>query len=244
MVISLYCYRVAIGCPARVTTSGTASKAFRQQLLRACLSHHTTGTPQDWQFEVGAYGKPALIMAQQLRYKLQFNLSHSQHWLVLAVAEGAAPSTQIGVDVEVPKAKRNTLEIARHCFAESEWTQLQALASTAATAAFYRLWVLKESYVKATGRGLTQALSAFNFSPVIAAERPVPQWEVVDSRGVDDNYLWRHFYIPWGSGHVGLTVGEPHPVASGSGPELQIFVVEQLGPEQWQFAPSVPEAIV
>ena len=88
-------------------------------------------------------GKPYLIGAPQV----QFNLSHAGDWAVCAV--GSHP---VGVDIEQCRAGRR--DVARRFFHPDEVQYLDTLSPAARTDAFYTLWTLKESYVKADGRGL------------------------------------------------------------------------------------------
>ena len=100
----------------------------------------------------GPVGKPFLSHYPDLH----FNISHSGTMAVCAVA--GAP---VGVDVEKHRAARNN--IAAHCFhpLEVEWLA----GSQDPDRDFTRLWTRKESFIKMTGRGITQPLNEFTALP-------------------------------------------------------------------------------
>lgn len=83
-----------------------------------------------------------------------FNLSHSQDFAVLGVGE-----KPIGVDIE--EIRPITLDIAEHYFFKGEYTYLKALPKADHALGFYRLWTLKESFMKAVGLGFQLPLDAF-----------------------------------------------------------------------------------
>lgn len=130
--------------------------------------------PQDWCFEYGAKGKPSLCHEQFLKTGIEFNLSHSGDWLLIALAQGRAHTKFIdqsaktrlglGVDIERARASTNIYPILNHYFSARETEALLALpGETAHRQRFFDLWALKESYIKATGLGLAQSLKSFAF---------------------------------------------------------------------------------
>jgi len=127
-------------------------------LLRLALSAAAGGDPGAWRFEAGLRGKPRLAAVHGLA-DLRFNLSHTRGMVTVALARGA----EVGVDVE-RRARRGRLdlELAESRFAPEEAESLRALSDDASRRErFLRLWTLKEAFVKATGRGLSQPLSEF-----------------------------------------------------------------------------------
>lgn len=87
---------------------------------------------------------------------LQFNLSHSGAWLALAVG---AP--RLGIDLEQSRRLADPLSLARRYCHPHELAQLLALPAGEQTAAFQRLWSLKEAVLKAHGGGLQAGLARF-----------------------------------------------------------------------------------
>jgi 4'-phosphopantetheinyl transferase len=100
--------------------------------------------------DIGKNSKPHF----KLHRGLHFNLSHSGQWVVAAFSY-----KPVGIDIE--KVKHVNLGIARRFFAADEITYLQALPENEQMEGFFRLWTLKESYLKALGTGLTRSLSSF-----------------------------------------------------------------------------------
>ena len=83
-----------------------------------------------------------------------FNCAHSGQWVVCAVDD--AP---VGVDIE--RVKSVDFDIANRFFSDEEYTTLMNVHKSERTAHFFRFWTLKESYLKAIGKGLRQSLGSF-----------------------------------------------------------------------------------
>ena len=101
----------------------------------------------------GAYenGKPFF----ENRPDIHFSISHSGKKVIAAFSD-----SEIGADIE--KISTADLKIAKRFFAQSEYEYLDSIAdSEKQTAEFYRLWTMKESYMKFTGLGMKQPLGSF-----------------------------------------------------------------------------------
>jgi 4'-phosphopantetheinyl transferase len=96
-------------------------------------------------FAVGAHGKPRLANGE-----LRFNLTHSGELALVAVS-----SVEVGVDVEQVKPHRDLTGVAKRVFTAAERAEVAAGGDRA----FYRHWVAKEAFVKATGRGISSLKS-------------------------------------------------------------------------------------
>ncbi len=129
-------------------------------LVRTVLSFYVNGevTPSEWQFGKNSYGKPHIIHPE-FGKKLSFNLSHCESAIVLAITQ----DRDIGVDIEWLHRQGQTIELASHYFSPLETKQLQSLPAQMQKDRFYDLWTLKESYVKARGKGLSIPLDSFSF---------------------------------------------------------------------------------
>lgn len=93
-----------------------------------------------------------------LSEKMVFNLSHSGHYVLCSIADTETART--GCDLEKTGIPR--LKVARRFFCRSEWDYIQKKASEdERKEAFYRYWVLKESFMKATRLGMKLPLDAF-----------------------------------------------------------------------------------
>lgn len=97
----------------------------------------------------GENGKPELD-------GFYFNLSHSHEMAVCAVSE-----CPVGCDIE--KIGKPLSKIARRFFHENEIQYLESLDEEQQNDGFYRLWTMKESYVKMTGEGMKVPLNQVEF---------------------------------------------------------------------------------
>lgn len=113
-------------------------------------------------------GKPQLSP----QIPLSFNLSHSGDFVLFA-----GDSQQIGVDIE--KIAPNFLDVAENYFTKAEQEQIFASSDLdKQEKTFFRLWTLKESYMKATGLGFSLPLHSFSVElgekqPVFAPSHPL-----------------------------------------------------------------------
>jgi 4'-phosphopantetheinyl transferase len=118
-------------------------------LLRIILSRYLNLEPNQLQFSYGIYGKPELgdTFSQQGLY---FNLSHSQSLAVYAIALHRS----VGIDLEYLRPMPDVQELAERFFSPSESAIIKALPKEEQQEVFFRIWTIKEAYLKATGEGL------------------------------------------------------------------------------------------
>jgi 4'-phosphopantetheinyl transferase len=128
-------------------------------LLRRMLTFYLGGPPARWQFAEGEFGKPKL--AERFRRPdIDFNLSHTRDLVAAAlVAHGT-----VGVDVEQIDIAKADFEVAQRYFAAAEVELLRRTPKPERANCFFRLWTLKEAYLKATGAGLGTPLDSFAFT--------------------------------------------------------------------------------
>lgn len=150
-------------------------------LVRAALSHYAGCDPAAWRFRPGEFGRPRIVEPEG--FPLDFNLSHTDGLIVCGIATG-----EMGVDVESVDRRTVPLALARRFFAPSEADALERLAPAAQPARFLEYWTLKESYIKARGKGLAIPLDHFAF--VLSADAP-PRISFVP--GFDDEPAGWHF---------------------------------------------------
>jgi 4'-phosphopantetheinyl transferase len=159
-------------------------------LLRAMLSYYFDAPPPAWRFVIDASGKPS-VDPNVGPHEIQFNLSHTRGLVAVALASRGA----IGVDVEEIDEGKADLAIAEAYFAPSEVELLQQAPPSERTRCFFRLWTLKEAYIKAIGKGLSAPLSsfAFSFDPI----------RIAFSLGSkNDAANWRFAILPASDRHV------------------------------------------
>lgn len=130
-------------------------------LLRAALAFAFGEPPRGWRFVLGAHGKPAARVGDAPA-PLSFNLSHTAG--MVGVAATAEPDREVGFDLE-NLTRDIDLKVAHRYFTPQEVSWLAALPKAERPRGFLRLWTLKEAFIKATGKGLTQNLASFRFVP-------------------------------------------------------------------------------
>ncbi len=128
--------------------------------LRILLSGYTGLPARDIQFSYSDNGKPSIAGANAA-----FNVSHSGDWVVLAMGCERA----IGVDIERIKPELEIDPIAGRYFSADEQDYLEA--SDDRHAAFFRVWVRKEAYVKACGSTLFTELKRVSVPVEDGAEK-------------------------------------------------------------------------
>ena len=85
---------------------------------------------------------------------LCYNLSHSGEYVICA-----ASNFSVGCDIE--KIKEAPLNVAKRYFCENEASFLEKMPEADRNEAFFRLWTIKESYVKMLKKGLAMGLDSF-----------------------------------------------------------------------------------
>jgi len=89
----------------------------------------------------------------------EMSVSHSGSLVALAVVDGPP----VGIDVEQIRTAE-VGELARLTFSDEERAAFEALADGERHGAFFTYWARKEAVVKATGRGMSIALSKLTMS--------------------------------------------------------------------------------
>lgn len=101
-------------------------------------------------FGTNDYGKPILLEPNGI----DFNISHSENWVVCAV-----DNNNVGLDIE--NIKPIDFKIAERFFSRDEYISLISQPAQIKLKYFYMIWTLKESFIKAEGRGLSIPLNSF-----------------------------------------------------------------------------------
>ncbi|MCH5203897.1 MAG: 4'-phosphopantetheinyl transferase superfamily protein [Oscillospiraceae bacterium] len=123
-------------------------------LSRALKEFGINYVPDETQVIRGEHGKPSLSEHPEVRY----NISHADGIAAVVVSE-----FECGIDCERIRAYRPS--VLKRCFCEEERSAVEAAPECEQNLMFFRLWTLKEAYVKALGRGLSFPLreAAFAF---------------------------------------------------------------------------------
>jgi 4'-phosphopantetheinyl transferase len=138
--------------------------------LRLVLAHYVGGDPDDLEFRVGPHGQPRLA-ADEVR----FSLARSGRLALIAVSRGP-----VGADLERVAARSGLADVTAARFPAREAACVAAGCCGSPTRSFYRHWIAKEAYLKATGLGLAGLRDTelvCGARPVIwFAGRPVAGW--------------------------------------------------------------------
>ena len=142
-------------------------------LLEAALAAEGVS---DFTMTCGHNGKPRLAHTQNIH----FSLSHSGTKVMCAVSD-----SDIGCDVE--RVAEIDMQIARRFFCAGEYESLmQCGDDEKRKILFFRYWTLKESFLKATGRGFQLPLNQFCVS--------FHDGDITVSQSVDQrNYYFQEF---------------------------------------------------
>lgn len=106
--------------------------------------------PYSAALSTGTNGKPVIDGCTSLF----FNLSHSGSKAICIIGE-----TENGCDIELIKEYHQP--IVNRFYAQGEIEYLSTCNEEERTKAFYRLWTLKESFMKVTGLGMSLPLNEF-----------------------------------------------------------------------------------
>jgi 4'-phosphopantetheinyl transferase len=132
-------------------------------ILRSVLMRRLPELRPHFPFLTARFGKPYLSGESTLR----FSVSHSDHRLVVALCESA----EVGVDLQFQDQSTDIEAIARCFFTSREREILSRTSLREKRSMFFRIWVLKEAWLKAQGTGLRVPLSvaevacAFDITP-------------------------------------------------------------------------------
>ncbi len=103
------------------------------------------------EYEFGEWGKPSL----KYQPGIHFSLSHSGDYAICSIGD-----KPMGNDIELIRPGR--LKVADRFFAKEELDWMYAVqAEEEITQRMFRIWTMKESFLKATGKGISLPLGDF-----------------------------------------------------------------------------------
>jgi 4'-phosphopantetheinyl transferase len=127
-------------------------------LLRSMLSAASGLPPAAMRFRRFPEGKPVLECPSAHTTDLRFSLSHADGIVACALAR----DEDVGIDVETIRATETLMETVEAIFTPTERAFLQSVPEAERPHLFFRLWTLKEAFIKATGEGLSRDLQSFS----------------------------------------------------------------------------------
>jgi len=120
-------------------------------------------------------GRPQLLL-DGAPTALALSLSHSGEWLACAIAD-----VPVGIDVELPRRRRDLDALARFAFAPEEAERLRQLPEPERSATFHTLWTLREARGKRKGEGMLPAQSRrISAMPGDAVHAEATSWSMLD----------------------------------------------------------------
>jgi 4'-phosphopantetheinyl transferase len=149
--------------------------------LRKVLSTALEIPAQDVSFLYSEQNKP-YIKEQYDNQSIEFNISHSGNYALIAINLAC----KIGVDIEKINKKTDFLSLSKRFFSEAENNELLKLDIDKQLDAFYRIWVMKESFIKANGKGVAFGLNQFSVSLLEAGRSKI---NIDVSKSCNDNWF-------------------------------------------------------
>ena len=143
---------------------------------------------RDRALSVGAWRLYTLALEQaEAAEEAPFNLSHSGDYVLVSIAP---EKEQVGCDIEVMKDAKDSL--AKRFFRQQEYEWMMAQEEKDRKEAFYRLWVLKESFMRATRYGMKLGLDSFELEIPEEGEPAL----CVQPDFVKGRYFFREYTVP------------------------------------------------
>ncbi len=169
--------------------------------LRTLIARYRGTATHRSAFHLGSHGKPALSPRPPLR----FNLAHSRHVALVALAA----AHEVGVDLEAIDGATEIEDVARHFFSSPECRALLGLPLERRRPGFFHVWTQKEAYLKGRGDGVVHGLDHFD----VSADPALPARLLADRRDPAAPERWRLLSLDLGDDFRGaLAVEGNEPV--------------------------------
>lgn len=173
-------------------------------LIRTSLSAYFRVDPAEWKFTKNGYGKPE-ISHPDGPVPVRFNISHTDGLIVCGITR----IDDIGVDVEdVQRSTRAAFEGLSSYFSRREIEDLRDLPRREQKRRFFDYWTLKESYIKAVGKGLSIPLDQFSFH---FRDNILSEFRTHPELGADAG-MWQFWRIPLTDRYLlAVAINSPNP---------------------------------
>lgn len=151
-------------CRGMKNSSAALRSAYCYMLLRLALKRKY-GITDKPTFTLNEHGKPFLDNYSGI----YFNMSHSDKKVVCAVAE-----SPVGVDIQ--DIRHLNLNVGKKFLTDAELDKVRELNDDALDKELSRIWCIKESYGKMTGKGFGEGFRSFEADRLILENRVFLTW--------------------------------------------------------------------
>lgn len=134
--------------------------------LRLLLAQYLASSPERITFYFNEYGKPFCTESE----KVYFNLSYSELYICYAISR-----YPVGVDIEFMKDIKELELLLQEVTSLEEITELKKKEPTNKLEIFYKIWTMKEAFLKALGIGLSYPLSK-----IVTSVFPKGKYSILD----------------------------------------------------------------
>lgn len=128
-----------------------------------------------------------------LPWEAVFNLSHSGFYALCSAETETDGHMKVGCDVERISDYRE--RVAKRFFCPKEYAHIQAQGEQERRQMFFRYWVLKESFIKATRQGMAMALNSFSFCVEDMEEGAHPVLDACPEPYRKEDFYFREFAL-------------------------------------------------
>jgi 4'-phosphopantetheinyl transferase len=149
-------------------------------LIRSIVSVKYGMSNEEINYIYNLYGKPFL----DSNIDFSFNVSHSGSWVV------AITGTRQLLGIDIEKIKPIEMEVAKRFFAAEEYEDLKSKEEQRRLSYFYDLWTLKESFIKAIGRGMVIPLDSF----VIKQKNAIGEFSI-EQKESQYHFFFKQYHI-------------------------------------------------
>jgi 4'-phosphopantetheinyl transferase len=134
--------------------------AAARAALREALGKRLGMPASALRFERDGLGRPRLAKLGKVTTdtEIDFNLSHSGRFALIAIATGR----RVGIDIEACRPTFDWRALSESVFSPSERAYVASLPESLRRSAFYDVWTAKEAFLKALGIGLAGGMLRFS----------------------------------------------------------------------------------
>lgn len=141
--------------------SAVYSSVTAGMMLKEAFENIYGGKDGEIMIEKGDHGKPFIKNKEEFKY----NISHSGKYVILAYSNDENVKA-IGADVECIRKKDDDMRIAHRFFTAHETDYISnSVECSDEDVRFYKVWTMKEAYIKLLGTGLATRLDSFSVDP-------------------------------------------------------------------------------